>query len=86
MIDWCQLNKNAGTKSPFQKFFIKLIKEAKEFFTPCPFNGTYKAMNLSLSQDVISILPKGIYKGEVEILNGNKEMICVLKLNGTVFT
>lgn len=85
MIDWCELNSKATKKTYSQKLFLKAIKDAKDFFKPCPFNGVYKTMNMTLSKDVISIFPKGIYKSEIQLLDGNKTVFNTMKFVFLIF-
>ena len=67
-IDWCEfVASKSSKKTNLQRLFIKIVKNAKEFFAKCPYEGTYKAMNFSISTDVISMVPKSTYKGILQI-------------------
>lgn len=69
-IDWCQfMSKKGGKFAASTKIIIAAIKETSgNLFQECPYSGGYEA-NLTVSKNVLSLLPAGLYKVTVEAKN-----------------
>lgn len=69
-IDWCQfMSKKILKAGATAKIIIEAIKKTSgSLFHECPYFGGYEA-NITMSKNILSLLPSGIYKISVMAKN-----------------
>lgn len=75
-LEWCSImDKVKSFKSPHAKNMIKdMRKIVPRLFEPCPFIGSVKLLNIPPLERLHSILPAGVYRLEIKILELNMKL------------
>lgn len=68
-LDWCASVKNPNIiDNPFARNTFQMLKAyMPDYFMDCPFSGVLKAINLTATKNMLTIMPLGTYVVKVAV-------------------
>ena len=67
-IEWCRIVGGKTHMFSIQKIMLKSLQSsAAKLIHACPYQGVYKAYNISISKDSVQIIPTGFFKVNIKI-------------------
>ena len=80
-INWCKLTKGQQNTNMLMKSLVDALKShSPNMFHECPFQGVHEISNFIVPQSMVSILPVGIYRASVKIIEESSKASMFISL------